>query len=133
MRVTLSLVAASLAAGLFAVTATAQETTIEERASQVIVYGNDPCPRVTTGDEIIVCTRRPESERYRIPEVFREGERLRGGESWASRAESIMEEGETGIGSCTNIGPAGFTGCWEEMMRQYREDRRANPQRRREP
>lgn len=131
MKVTISIAAASLAAGLLAAPALAQEPTIEQRARQVIVYGNDPCPRVTSGDEIVVCARRPESERYRIPEELRGDERLRGGESWASRAESIMEEGETGIGSCTNIGPAGFTGCWEEMMRQYREDRRANPQPRR--
>lgn len=128
MKIAIALGAAALAAGLGAVSAPAQ--TDDRRVTQIIVYGNDPCPRVTGGD-IVVCARRPERERYRIPEVFREGERLEGGESWATRAESVEDEGETGIGSCSAVGPAGFTGCWEEMMRQYRQDRRANPQPRR--
>lgn len=115
---------------LSAVSAPAQtsQPTIEERATQVIVYGNDPCPRVTAGDQIIVCARRPERERYRIPEAFRNDERLRDSESWASRFESVEDAGETGIGSCSTVGPAGFTGCWEEMMQQYRKERRANPE-----
>ena len=129
MKIAISLAAATLAAGLAAVSAPAQ--TDERRTAQIIVYGNDPCPRVTGGDEIVVCARRPERERYRIPEEFREGQRLRDGESWAARSEDAMEEGDTGIGSCSAVGPAGFTGCWEEMMKQYRRDRRANPQPRR--
>ena len=129
MKIAIPLAAATLAAGLMAASAPAQ--TDNRRVGQIIVYGNDPCPRVTGGDDIVVCARRPERERYRIPEVFREGQRLRDGESWAARAESVEDEGETGIGSCSAVGPAGFTGCWEEMMRQYRQDRRANPQPRR--
>ncbi len=129
MRVLVPLAAAALAAtGLAAVSASAQ--TSDQRTTQIIVYGNDPCPRTTNGD-IVVCARRPERERYRIPEIFRDGQRLRDGESWAARAESIEQEGETGIGSCSAVGPGGFTGCWEEMMRQYRQDRRTNPQPRR--
>lgn len=133
MKFALSFAAASLAAGLLAASAPAQDTqdTIEQRVNRIIVYGNDPCPRVTSGDEIIVCARRPENDRYRIPEVFREGDRLRDGESWASRAESLEYMGEGGIQSCSTIGPAGFTGCWAEMMRQAREDRRQNAQPRR--
>lgn len=129
MKIAIPLAAATLAAGLMATSAPAQ--TDNRRVAQIIVYGNDPCPRVTGGDDIVVCARRPERERYRIPEVFREGQRLRDGESWAARAESVEDEGEAGIGSCSAVGPAGFTGCWEEMMRQYRQDRRANPQPRR--
>ena len=129
MKVVVSLAAAALAAtGFAAVSAPAQ--TGNQRTSQIIVYGNDPCPRTTSG-EIVVCARRPERERYRVPEVFREGQRLRDGESWAARAETVENEGQTGIGSCSAVGPGGFTGCWEEMMRQYRQDRKANPQPRR--
>ena len=39
------------------------------------VYGTDPCPK-PKGDEIIVCGRDPESERYRIPNRFRSGSRV---------------------------------------------------------
>ena len=129
MKSTIPLAAAALAAALAAGAAPAQ--TDDRRATRIIAYGNDPCPRVTAGDEIVVCVRRPERDRYRIPEEYREGQRLRDGESWAARAESVEDEGQTGIGSCSAVGPAGFTGCWEEMMRQYRQDRRANPQPRR--
>ena len=132
MKIALSLAASVLSAGL-AASAPAQATqdTIEERVNRIIVYVNDPCPRVTSGDEIIVCARRPENDRYRIPEVFREGERLRDGESWAARAESLEYVGRTGIQSCSPVGPAGFTGCWAEMMRQAKQDRRQNAQPRR--
>ena len=46
--------------------ALAQQT----RVSEIIVYGTDPCPR-STDDEIVVCARKPESERFRIPEALR--------------------------------------------------------------
>lgn len=133
MKITFGMAAAAIGISVLASAAPAQNNqgSADQRASQIIVFGNDPCPRVTGSDEIVVCQRRPERERYRIPEVFRDGQRLRDGESWASRAESIEDEGETGIGSCSAIGPAGHTGCWEEMMRQYRRDRRVNPQPRR--
>ena len=45
-------------------------------------------------------------------------------ESWASRVESIEYVGDTGIQSCSTVGPAGFTGCWAQMVRQAREARR---------
>jgi hypothetical protein len=94
-----------------------------ERVSRLVIYGNDPCPRST--DEIVVCARRPESERYRIPEALREGSDNPENESWAARAQSLEYVGRTGIQSCSTVGPGGFTGCWAEMMRQAREERRA--------
>ena len=41
-----------------------------QRVFNLIVYGDDPCPK-GEGDEIIVCARKPESERYRIPKKLR--------------------------------------------------------------
>ena len=38
--------------------------------AEIVVYGNDPCPR-STDDQVVVCARRPEAERYRIPEKLR--------------------------------------------------------------
>jgi hypothetical protein len=95
----------------------------QERISRVIVYGRDPCPR-GTGDDIVICGRRPESERYRIPEALREPSDHPENESWAVRAESLEYVGRTGIQSCSTVGPGGFTGCWEQMMRAWREERR---------
>ena len=95
----------------------------QERVSRVIVYGNDPCPR-GADDEIVVCGRRPESERYRIPESLREPSEHPENESWAARAESLEYVGRTGIQSCSTVGPGGVSGCWEQMVRAWREDRR---------
>ena len=37
------------------------------RQKLVTVFGTDPCPKSTDPDEIVVCTRRPDEDRYRIP------------------------------------------------------------------
>ena len=121
--------ALALAAGAgAAVDAVAQSSgNSGRRISQIIVYGNDPCP-VSSPDEIVVCARRPEDDRYRIPEPLRGDSRVGDNESWAANARSLEYVGRTGIQSCSPVGPGGFTGCWAEMMRQAREDRRTNPE-----
>lgn len=118
--------AAALAASFVAVLpADAQrQSRGAERIRQVIVYGKERCPR-SSSSEIVVCARRPESERYRIPRALRNAERGRGGTSWAERARSLEYVGRTGIQSCSTSGPGGFTGCWEQMMRNARDERRA--------
>jgi hypothetical protein len=135
MKIVLPILTAAVAVTGIAAVATAQAPATSaqapaanERVTRVVVYGNDPCPR-GSGDEIVVCARRPDNERYRIPEELR-GEGQRESESWAVRAQSLETVGDTGIQSCSTVGPGGFTGCWEEMMRQAREARR-NPQPRR--
>ncbi|MDT9598169.1 hypothetical protein [Sphingosinicella rhizophila] len=106
------------------VPATAQPTGPEDKISRVIVYGNDPCPQSVTG-EVVVCARRPDTERFRIPETLRESSPGPEGDSWAVRAESLEYVGRTGTQSCSTVGPGGFTGCWEQMMRAAREDQSA--------
>src|SRR5690606_1854829 len=41
-----------------------------EKVKQVFVYGDDPCPP-SEGDEIVVCARLPDNDRYRIPKELR--------------------------------------------------------------
>lgn len=96
-----------------------------DRVSRVIVYGNDPCPRGAEGD-IVICGRRGERERYRIPEELRDDATADDPEStsWAVRATSLEYVGRTGIQSCSTVGPGGFTGCWAELMRAARDERR---------
>jgi hypothetical protein len=125
-------VAAALCAAGFAFAAGAQQPqsaagSAERRINQIIVYGNDPCP-ASTAEEIVVCARREEDDRYRIPEPLRGNGELRDNESWAANARQLEYVGRTGIQSCSTVGPGGFTGCWAEMMRQAREERRTNPQ-----
>jgi hypothetical protein len=95
-----------------------------EKIRQVVVYGRDPCPR-GRGDEIVICARRPNSERYRIPRAMRDQAPGRDGTSWAARARSLEYVGRTGIQSCSTVGPGGHTGCWEQMMRSARDERDA--------
>ena len=124
--------ALALAAGTgFAIAAQAQPAGAQadnggRRVSQLIVYGNDPCPP-STADEIVVCARRSEDDRYRIPEPLRGNSQVSDNQSWAANARALEYVGRTGIQSCSTVGPGGFTGCWAEMMRQSREERQTNP------
>jgi hypothetical protein len=120
------LFAAALAAALPALgTPAGAQPASRERITQVIVYGKDPCPR-GSGGEIIVCARRPESERYRIPETMREAPPSPQNESWAARAQALETVGATGIQSCSPVGPGGASGCLEQLIAQARAERRAN-------
>lgn len=108
----LGLAAAPLA--LVAVPAQAQDGTYRQRS--VVVYGNDPCPTSTNPDEIVVCSRRPEEERFRIPKDIREQERAatiaREDQVAANRAALVSGRiAGTGTGSCSIQGAGGITGC----------------------
>ena len=98
----------------------------QRRVSQLIVYGDDPCP-ASSADVIVVCARRGEDDRYRIPEPLRGNSEVSDNRSWAANARALEYVGRTGIQSCSTVGPGGFTGCWAEMMRQSREERATNP------
>ncbi|WP_118857781.1 hypothetical protein [Sphingomonas mesophila] len=91
--------------------------------SEVIVYGTDPCPR-STDDEVVVCARKPETERYRIPERLRQGGSLQSRQAWAVRAKSFETVGATGINSCSAVGPAGHTGCLDQLIENAFAERR---------
>ena len=94
----------------------------DPRINQLIVYGEDACPP-SSADEIIVCARKPEGERYRIPEVLRSDPNAPINNSWANRATELQYVGRTGIGSCSTVGPGGMTGCYNELVRQARAER----------
>ena len=93
------------------------------RVSEVIVYGTDPCPR-STDDEVVVCARKPETERFRIPERLRQGGSLQSRQAWAVRAKSFETVGRTGINSCSAVGPAGHTGCLDQLIDEAFAERR---------
>ena len=92
------------------------------RVNQLIVYGTDPCP-ASTEDEIIVCARRPENDRFRIPAPLRETPGP-ASNAWANRASELQYVGRGGIGSCSPVGPGGATGCLLQFINQARAERR---------
>ena len=117
-----TLALAAGASGLVATPAGAQQ-----KVSEVIVYGTDPCPR-STDDNVVVCARRPEGERYRIPERLRSGGPRQARESWAARAKTLETVGATGTNSCSAVGPGGFTGCLQQLIDQAKKERREQVQ-----
>jgi hypothetical protein len=94
-----------------------------QRVNEIIVYGTDPCPR-STDDEVVVCARKPESERFRIPERLRQGGSLQSRQAWANRAIAFETYGKTGINSCSPVGPGGHTGCSQQLINQAFKERR---------
>jgi hypothetical protein len=55
---------AALTAGFVALPAPALAQS--NRVSEIIVYGNDPCPR-STDVVVLLWARKPQCDRYRIP------------------------------------------------------------------
>lgn len=96
-----------------------------ERMRALTVYGDDPCPR-GEGDEIVVCAREPESERYRIPRRLRKTEEESSARSWTDRVPVVEEASRAQRpGNCTTVGAGGQTGCTQAMLRVWAEERRA--------
>ena len=119
---TAALATPALAAGLGARSTPPPRTEIH-----LAVFGNDPCPK-GVGDEIVVCARLPESERYRIPKRLRDEKKLaRPDQSWVSRVRDIEETGRDGRpNSCSAVGSNGQSGCWQKFMRDARAQKEAD-------
>ncbi|MFV0623922.1 hypothetical protein ACBY01_07935 [Sphingomonas sp. ac-8] len=91
----------------------------------LVIYGNDKCPTNSSGEEIVVCVRRGEEERFRIPKELRTTEVSPDQQSWAVRQQSALEAGQTGVGSCGVVGAASQSGCFVQEANRWRAERRA--------
>ena len=102
-----------------------------ERTTTAVVYGNEKCPEPEDPEEIVVCGKRPETERYRIPKEFREDKSKRPDEvAWGSRVGLLEEASRANIpGSCTPVGSYGQTGCRQQMINSWYQDRAARQRR----
>jgi hypothetical protein len=94
-----------------------------ERITQVIVYGDDPC-KTGTGDEIVVCVRQAEKERYRIPPNLRNDPLDPKNQAWINRAQSIEYVGRSGAQSCSTAGAGGFSGCFAKIAADAKAERK---------
>lgn len=108
-----------LGLGTFSAPADAQA----RRQRVVEVFGNDPCPEGSS-DEIVVCAKKPESDRFRIPTEFREATEA-DAKTQESRVNEMVAIGRTGTDSCSAVGPGGHTGCFVRQVEANRDERRA--------
>src|SRR5438270_13622982 len=120
-----------IAGGLAAFPAPA-EAQAGNAVAEIAVYGNDPCPR-STDDQVVVCARRPEAERYRIPEKLRPSGTRQQTEAWANKARALETVGSTVSNSCSPVGSGGFTGCLTQVIKQARRESREQSQQDRAP
>ncbi len=99
------------------------------RIATLVVYGEDACPR-SRDDEITVCARLPEDERYRIPKQFRKKPKTEAeNQSWVERARTLDMVSRNGRpNSCSPQGTNGQTGCMRQFLEAARLEREAAKQ-----
>lgn len=112
-------------------TAATQPVDNDAKTISIVVYGNDSCPQ-GKADEIVVCAREPESERYRIPKRFR-GKKMEAapGNSWANKTRSLDDASRTAAGipdTCSAVGSGGQSGCYSNFINQAAAQRRQQKQ-----
>jgi hypothetical protein len=93
-----------------------------EKVNIVIVYGDDACP-TSQGNDIVVCARKGEEERYRIPEPLRGDPDKPSNQAWGERVRSMEYVGRSGTESCSPVGSGGATGCFAQLARLAKAER----------
>jgi hypothetical protein len=105
----------------------AQPVDNDAKTISIVVYGDDPCP-AGKNDEIVVCAREPESERYRIPKRFRgKKEQSAPGNSWANKTRGSEDASRMAAGlpdTCSAVGSGGQSGCYQSFVNQAYQQRR---------
>jgi hypothetical protein len=93
----------------------------DEKINQLIIYGDDQCPE-SKGDEIVVCARMGEADRYRIPSSLRADPNDPRNQATSERIKSYEYVAASGTMSCSPSGAGGFTGCGlQEINKAYAE------------
>jgi hypothetical protein len=110
--------------------AQAQETATvqagDEKINQLIIYGDDKCPE-STGDEIVVCARMDEADRFRIPSSLRGDPNDPRNQAVSERIKAYEYVGASGTMSCSPSGAGGFTGCGLKAIDQAYAEKAQDP------
>jgi len=107
--------ALGLGLALFPASAGAQEAA-GDKVNTLIIYGDDACPE-SSADQITVCARLAENERYRIPQNLRQSSSPQN-EAWANKVLAYETVGNFGPLSCSAVGLGGELGCTAQMIKQ---------------
>jgi hypothetical protein len=91
-------------------------------APPIVATVDKPCPK--TEENIVVCGRREQPRSpYRLPEPPPRFDAGEGTASVSRERHGLYEQGDTGIHSCSTVGPGGYTGCtfrkWKEGYEQW--------------
>jgi len=121
-RLLIALIAAPAGLAALSLPAAAQDNP-GDRVNTVIIYGDDECPQ-SSADEITVCARLDESERFRIPERLRQSEDP-ANEAWANRVQAFEAVGDFGPLSCSTVGTGSELGCTPQLIEAAYAERRA--------
>jgi len=97
-----------------------------EKVNQLIVYGNDPCPKAASDDEITVCARKEEAERFRIPEALRQSGSPKN-DAWNNKVVAYEMVGRGGALSCSPTGAGGWTGCAQQLINKAYAEKSIDP------
>lgn len=95
-----------------------------KRVRSVLLYGDEPCPKATSPDEVVVCANAGESP-YRIPKRFRDQPKQDvPSTSWTRRMEVVEQVNSRGMpNSCSPVGTGGQTGCTRQMIQQWYQEK----------
>ena len=93
----------------------------------ITLFGNERCPTNAEGSEVVVCVRGNPSEQFRIPKDVRELQITPENQSWAVKAQGLVNDSTVGggVGSCSTVGAGGQSGCF---LQQAQQNKRENQQ-----
>jgi hypothetical protein len=119
------LIASGLALVVMYIAMPARAQSADEKVNTLIIYGDDVCPP-SKDDEITVCARKGEAERYRIPENLRKTYSPQN-DAWTNRVVAYEAVSKTGTMSCSPVGAGGFTGCLGKFIDKAYAEKKDDP------
>jgi len=97
------------------------------RIRNIAITGTAPCPKASSPDEVVVCSRIDEP--YRIPKPLRDKKPIPAqNQSWVNRTASMDQVGREAGGlpdTCSPVGSGGQTGCSAQWLQQWTAERQA--------
>ena len=106
-------------APLLAQPAQGETGTTERRPLDLTIPRCRPSSPASEEDEIVICANPREAQRYRLaPQAWNPNGTVA---SVSRERHELYEQGDSGIGSCSTVGPGGWTGCMLRAWKSARE------------